>query len=91
MKKFEDLKTRLRIAKSKIDKKSVNNNKSSSSLGIAMKLSTEMVAAVIVGTIIGFILDTWFDSKPWFILIFFFVGVVAGITNVIRSAKLMQK
>ena len=50
-----------------------------------------MVAAVIVGTIIGFILDTWFDSKPWFILIFFFVGVVAGITNVIRSAKLMQK
>ena len=53
MKKFEDLKTRLRIAKSKIDKKSVNNNKSSSSLGIAMKLSTEMVAAVIVGTIIG--------------------------------------
>ena len=92
MKKFEDLKTRLRIAKSKIDKKSINNNnKSSSSLGIAMKLSTEMVAAVIVGTIIGFILDTWFDSKPWFIIIFFFVGVVAGITNVIRSAKLMQK
>ncbi|MAJ66024.1 MAG: hypothetical protein EVA75_03785 [Candidatus Pelagibacterales bacterium] len=92
MKKFEDLKTRLRIAKSKIDKKSINNNnKSSSSLGIAMKLSTEMVAAVVVGTIIGFILDTWFDSKPWFIIIFFFVGVVAGITNVIRSAKLMQK
>ena len=91
MKKFEDLKTRLRIAKSKIDKKSINNNnKSSSSLGIAMKLSTEMVAAVVVGTIIGFILDTWFDSKPWFIIIFFFVGVVAGITNVIRSAKLMQ-
>ena len=92
MKKFEDLKTRLRIAKSKIDKKSINNNnKSSSSLGIAMKLSTEMVAAVVVGTIIGFILDTWFDSKPWFIIIFFFVGVVAGIKNVIRSAKLMQK
>ena len=92
MKKFEDLKTRLKIAKSKIDKKSLNNNnKSSSSLGIAMKLSTEMVAAVVVGTIIGFILDTWFDSKPWFIIIFFFVGVVAGITNVIRSAKLMQK
>jgi ATP synthase protein I len=57
---------------------------------MAMKLSTEMVAAVVVGTIIGFILDTWFDSKPWFIIIFFFVGVAAGITNVFRSAKLMQ-
>ena len=91
MKEFENLKTRLKIAKSKIDKNSTDNNKiGSSSLGIAMKLSTEMVAAVIVGTIIGFILDTWFDTKPWFILIFFFVGVAAGITNVFRSAKLMQ-
>ena len=50
-----------------------------------------MVAAVLVGTIIGFILDTWFGTKPWLILIFFFVGVVAGILNVIRSAKRMQK
>ena len=50
-------------------------------------MSTELVSAVLVGTIIGFILDTWFDTKPWLIIIFFFVGVVAGITNVIRSAK----
>ena len=49
-----------------------------------------MVAAVVVGTIIGFILDNWFGTKPWLILIFFFVGVVAGILNVIRSAKDMQ-
>jgi ATP synthase protein I len=48
------------------------------------------VAAVLVGTIIGFILDNWFDTKPWLIIIFFFVGVVAGILNVIRSAKKLQ-
>ena len=47
----------------------------SSKLGIAFKMSTEMVAAVVVGTIIGFILDNWFGTKPWLILIFFFVGV----------------
>jgi len=58
---------------------------------MALKLSTEMVAAVLVGTIIGYILDSWFDSKPWLIIIFFFVGAAAGITNVVRSAKLMQK
>ena len=57
----------------------------------ALKLSTEMVAAVFVGSIIGFILDNWFDSKPWLTIIFFFVGAAAGILNVIRSAKLMQK
>jgi len=49
-----------------------------------------MVAAVVVGTIIGFILDNWFGTKPWLILIFFFVGVVAEILNVVKSAKNMQ-
>ena len=92
MKKSDNLKTRLKIAKAKIDKKTLNNdNNNPASLGMALKLSTEMVAAVLVGTIIGYILDSWFDSKPWLIIIFFFVGAAAGITNVVRSAKLMQK
>ena len=87
----DQFKTRLEIAKSKILKKSKNSNESpSSQLGIAFKMSTEMVAAVVVGTIIGFILDNWFGTKPWLILIFFFVGVIAGILNVFRSAKNMQ-
>ena len=87
----DQFKTRLEIAKSKILKKSTVSNKSSSSkLGIAFKISCEMVAAVVVGTIIGYILDNWFGTKPWLILIFFFVGVIAGILNVVRSAKDMQ-
>ena len=88
----EDFKTRLKIAKNKIrNQVQSNSEKRGSFLGSAFKLGTEMVAAVAVGTIIGFILDTWFDTKPWLIIIFFFVGVVAGITNVIRSAKKIQK
>ena len=85
-------KTRLEIAKNKISKhKNNQKNQRNSNFGEAFKLSTELVAAVAVGTIIGFILDDWFGTKPWLILIFFFVGVIAGITNVIRSAKNMQK
>ena len=92
MKKFSELSTRLKIAKKKANKNSfTNNKKNTSSLGAALKLRTEMVAAVLVGSIIGFILDNWFDSKPWLTIIFFFVGAAAGILNVIRSAKLMQK
>ena len=88
----DQFKTRLEIAKSKILKKNKDSKQSSSSnIGVAFKLSTEMVAAVVVGTIIGFILDNWFGTKPWLILIFFFVGVVAGIVNVFRSAKNMQE
>ena len=85
-------KTRLQIAKNKLlRKKSENNNQNSSSIGAAFKLSTELVSAVAVGTIFGFILDKTFGTKPWLIIIFFFVGVVAGIINVVRSAKNMQK
>ncbi len=88
----DSFKTRLEIAKNKAYREnSKENDKPVSSLGTAFKLSTELVAAVAVGTIIGFILDNWFDTKPWLILIFFFVGVTAGIMNVIKSAKNMQK
>ncbi|MFL2853257.1 MAG: AtpZ/AtpI family protein [Candidatus Pelagibacter sp.] len=84
----EQLKDRLKNARKKL--KVEKENPQTSNIGQAFKLSTELVAAVLVGTIIGFILDNWFDTKPWLIIIFFFVGVVAGILNVIRSAKKLQ-
>ena len=92
MKDIDKITTRLKIAKNKIKNPwKKNNNENSSYLGMAFKISAELVAAVLVGSIIGFILDNWFDSKPWLTIIFFFVGATAGILNVIRSAKLMQK
>ena len=88
----DQFKTRLEIAKSKITKRKLYKDKEPpSSIGTAFKLSTELVSAVAVGTIIGLVLDNTFDTKPWLIIIFFFVGVVAGIANVIKSAKNMQK
>ena len=68
----DHFKTRLKIAKNKIkSKKPSKSEGSSSSMGTAFKMSTELVSAVAVGTIIGFILDNWFGTKPWLILIFF--------------------
>ena len=88
----DPFKTRLKIAKDKLKSKNIDKkNAKNSSLGVAFKMSTELVAAVAVGTIIGFILDNWFGTKPWLILIFFFMGVTAGIMNVVKSAKKMQK
>ena len=84
----ERLKDRLKNARKKL--KVEKENPQTANIGQAFKLSTELVAAVLVGTIIGFILDNWFDTKPWLIIIFFFVGVIAGILNVIRSAKKLQ-
>ena len=71
----EDFKTRLKIAKSKMKKQVQSDSEQKGSfMGGAFKLGTELVAAVAVGTIIGFILDNWFDTKPWLIIIFFFFG-----------------
>ena len=91
MKKIKEIATRLEIAKKSI-KNMRNNNQSSNaaSLGKALKISTELVAAVVVGSIIGFLLDGWFDTKPLLTICFFFMGVAAGILNVFRSAKKMQ-
>ena len=88
----KDFKTRLKIAKSKLTKYLIDeDNKKGSFMGFAFKLGTELVAAVAVGTIIGFILDGWFDTKPWLIIIFFFLGAAAGMLNVIKTAKRMQE
>ncbi len=93
MTNLNNFKTRLKIAKEKLKSGSENidNNGNNSSMGSAFKLSTDLVAHVAVGTIIGFILDNWFDTKPWLIIIFFFLGSVAGILNVIKTAKKMQE
>ena len=92
MKNLKEISTRLEIAKKKIKKKQIKNNGSNTaSLGKALKISTELVAAVVVGTTLGFILDNWFDTRPWLTISFFFVGVAAGILNVIKSSKNMHK
>ena len=92
MKNLEKISTRLEIAKKKIknvQKENIGSN--AASLGKALKISTELVAAVVVGSTIGFILDNWFDTKPLLTICFFFMGVAAGILNVFKSAKKMNK
>ena len=80
------------IVKQKIKKNSPNSKgRNTSNLGNALKISTELVAAVVVGSTIGFLLDNWFGTKPLLTICFFFMGVAAGIINVFRSAKKMHK
>ena len=63
----------------------------SSSMGIALKMGTEFVAAVFVASFIGFHVDKWLQTTPIFIIIFFIIGSVAGILNVVRSSKMINK
>ena len=92
MKNIKEISTRLEIAKKNIKKNEIKTKSSNAaSLGKALKISTELVAAVVVGSTLGFILDNWFDTKPLLTICFFFIGVAAGILNVFKSAKKMHK
>ena len=92
MKNLKEISTRLEIAKKNIKKNLIKDkDTNAASLGKALKISTELVASVVVGSTIGFLLDNWFDTKPVLTICFFIMGVAAGILNVFRSAKKMQK
>lgn len=56
-----------------------------SALGIAWRIGLELVAAVIVGTAIGWAFDRWLGTRPVGMIVFFFLGVGAGMTNVWRA------
>jgi len=92
MKNLKEISTRLKIAKKNIKKNTIDNKSSNAaSLGKALKISTELVSSVLVGSIIGFLLDSWFGTKPLLTICFFLIGVAAGILNVFRAAKKMNK
>lgn len=57
-----------------------------SGLGWAFRVGVEMVSALVVGVGIGYGLDWWLGTKPWFLVVFFLLGSAAAIMNVYRAA-----
>lgn len=55
-----------------------------SGAGLAARIGVELVVTTMVGTGIGWALDTWLGSTPWLMVLFLFLGGAAGISNVYR-------
>ena len=83
------LKKKIELSKNKYKIITPKNN--NSTIGTALRISTELVAAVFVASLIGHYIDKWLGTKPVFLIILLLVGIAAGIFNVVRSAKMINK
>jgi ATP synthase protein I len=54
-------------------------------LGFGFRIGIELVVAIGVATALGWAIDHWFGTRPWGIIVLFFLGVAAGMLNVYRA------
>ena len=62
----------------------------SSSLGKAMRLGTDLLAGVGIGGVLGYFIDRTFDTSPIFLIVFFFLGFAAGVRNILRNGDKVE-
>ena len=67
--------------------KGADPSDSQTALGQGMRIGVELVVAVIVGIGIGWLADYELGTRPWGMILFFFLGVGAGLVNVYRTLK----
>jgi ATP synthase protein I len=56
-------------------------------LGIGLRIGIELVVAIGVATGLGWAIDRWLGTRPWGIIVLFFLGVAAGMLNVYRAVS----
>jgi ATP synthase protein I len=61
-----------------------------SGLARGFRLSTELVAGVLAGAGIGWVLDRWLGISPWGMIVFLLLGFAAGVLNVMRAAGVVS-
>lgn len=87
---LEEIEGRLEKARKAQEEKRPKANASGKSMGIAFRISIELVLGVCVGAFVGWQIDQWLGTIPLFLLLFFLLGFAAGLRNVFRAADQMK-
>jgi ATP synthase protein I len=85
---------KLKAARDRIEGRGQGSKKGSyndSLAGVGYRMSIELVVGICAGLGLGWLIDWQMGTKPWFMLIFMFVGLAAGIFNVVRLSKDIQR
>ena len=88
IKNLSDLEKQIKNLKSG---KKAKKNVSTSGVGLGMKVATDLLAGVLVGVFIGYNLDSIFETKPLWLIVFLMFGLGAGISNVIKTANRLEQ
>jgi ATP synthase protein I len=91
---LDQLDAKLKAARDRIEGRGENAKKSSyndSLVGVGYRMSIELVVGICAGLGLGWLIDKQMGTKPWFMLGFMFVGLAAGILNVVRLSKDIQR
>lgn len=87
---LRDLDNKLREARARRESKdrgAAGRTGGMAGLGLAIRLGLDFISGVVVGVGAGLLLDWWWGSKPWMMVLFFVIGAAAGTANVIRTAS----
>ena len=85
MKNNNDLSKRIEEALSIKGKKTKKETSSNQSLVSAFsRVATELLSGLVIGAAVGWTIDRWLNTSPWFLIVFFLLGGAAGILNLWR-------
>jgi ATP synthase protein I len=68
-----------------------SGNGDTAGLARAFRLSTEFIAGIVAGGMLGYGIDRWFGTAPWGMIVCFMLGFGAGLTNVMRAAGMFPQ
>jgi ATP synthase protein I len=75
------------VAEAARDKQSEESRKG---MALGLKISSEFIAAIAVGTMLGYLIDRFVGTTPWGLIIFLLLGFCAGILNVLRAVGMVS-
>jgi ATP synthase protein I len=67
------------------------HSQSAAGFAVALRLSSEFVAGIVVGASLGWFFDRALGTSPWGLIVFLLLGFLAGVLNVLRSAGLVAQ
>jgi len=68
-----------------------SSGSSTSGMAVGLRIAVEILAALAVGVGIGLLLDSWLDTQPWMLILFFILGAGAAMVNVMRTARELDR